>query len=289
MPFIEIQYLKGDTPIHRLHPFVKLVFVMVITIVAALFTHPLALVALCVGILLVARTARIPRRKFRYMWVVVWVGVFLVTIQGVWFTSFGAMGRAAFESHTIFYLWPAWAPGGPSAPFSAEGALFGLSLGLRFAAIALAFPIFVITTHPSDLITALAEIRIGPRRIPYNLIFAFATAFRLVPTVSDQFDRTYDAQRSRGVELENKNPVKGIMATVPLFVPVLTAAMLRAQDLTLALETRAFGAQGSRTFLHELSWHTMDTLVTLLLVAALVVSWVLTNRYGVGILPFAPQ
>jgi energy-coupling factor transport system permease protein len=223
------------------------------------------------------------------MKIVFWVGVFLVVVQGVWFTSFGAMGRAEFESHTLFYVWPSFLPGGPAIPFSAEGAIFGLSLGLRFAAIALAFPLFVITTHPSDLVTALAAVRVRDRRIPYNLIFAFATAFRLVPMVSEQFDRTYDAQRARGVELEGRNFAQAIRSTVPLFVPVLTRSMLHAQDLTLALETRAFGSQNSRTHMHEVHATWADYIVAAALVLATIGAWYATSVLGFGVLPFAPQ
>jgi energy-coupling factor transport system permease protein len=137
-----------------------------------------------------------------------------------------------------------------------------LSLGLRLAAIALAFPILVMATHPSDLATALAEIRIGSWRIPYNLIFVFTSALRYIPTISREFDHTIDAQHSRGVEFEGYNIVNQVRAAMPLFVPVLTSSLVRAQDLTIALETRAFGATGERTFGHEVRWRPVDWAVS---------------------------
>ncbi len=152
----------------------------------------------------------------------------------------------------------------------------------------MALPLFVITTHPSDLITALAEIRVRGRRIPYNLIFIFATAFRFLPLVSTQFDRTYDSQRTRGVSFETRNPARKMRTLVPLFVPVLTSSMIQAQNLTLALETRAFGADNERTFMHEVHWKRLDTLIAVAVALLLIAAWFASSVLGLGLLPYTP-
>jgi len=240
MPVIEIEYFKAETPVHRLHPFTKLTFELAVFLIAAVFNAPAYLGALIAAVIGVIVLARIPLRKFRYMRVVAYVVAFLILTQAIWFTSFGDFGGVAGRTwHTLFYLWPAGLPGGPKAPFVLEGAIYGLSLGLRLLAISLAFPILIMTTHPSDLVTALAEIRVGRWRIPQNLIFVLTSALRYVPTVSREFDHTLDAQRARGVEFEGYNLVSQVRAAVPLFVPVLTSSLVHAQDLTIALETRA--------------------------------------------------
>ena len=180
MPFIEIEYFKADTPIHRLHPFTKILFEIVVFVIAAVLNAPLYMLVVILAIVGIISLAHIPARKFRYMWIVAYIVFFLIVTQGVWFTSFGDFGdvEAEFEWHTLFHLWPVWAPGGPRVPFVLEGAIYGLALGLRFVAISLAFPLLVIATHPSDLVTSLARLRIGSWKIPYNLIFVFTTALR---------------------------------------------------------------------------------------------------------------
>ena len=290
MPVIEIEYFKAETPIHRLHPFTKIIFELAIFVIAAMFNEPAYLGGLIVGVFAVIALARIPIRKFRYMRVVAFIVVFMVVTQALWFTSFGDFGGVTGRQwHTLFYLWPAWAPGGPSVPFVLEGAIYGLSLGMRVTAIALAFPILIMTTHPSDLVTALAEIRIGHWRIPYNLIFVLTSGLRYVPTVSREFDHTLDAQRARGVEFEGINPVQQVRAAVPLFVPVLTSSLVHAQDLTIALETRAFGATDQRTFIREVRFRLTDWVVCLLLVALTVGCAWAALHWKVGILPYTPQ
>ena len=290
MPVIEIEYIRGDTVIHRLHPFTKLAFELAVFVIAAVFNAPLYLLGLIAVDLLVIGLARIPLRKFRYMRVVAYVVAFLVLTQAIWFTSFGDFGGlGGFEWHTLFHLWPAWAPGGPRVPFVLEGAVYGLSLGLRLVAISLAFPILIMTTHPGDLVTALAGVRLGGWRIPPNLIFVFTSALRYVPTVSREFDHTIDAQRARGVEFEKGTLVSQVRAAMPLFVPVITSSLIRAQDLTIALETRAFGANDQRTFLREVRFSWGDVVVCGLLAAITVVCLVAGWHFGLGLLPYTPS
>lgn len=289
MPVIDIEYHPADTPVHRLHPFTKLAFELAVFIIAAVFNQPLYLLALIAVDLALIALARVPLHKFRYMRVVAYVVLFLMFTQAIWFTSFGDFGgRSDFEWRTLFHLWPAWAPGGPRVPIVFEGALYGFSLGLRLVAISLAFPLLIMATHPGDLVTALAGVRVGRWRIPPNLIFVFTSALRYVPTVSREFDHTIDAQRSRGVEFEGGNIVTQVRAAMPLFVPVLTSSLIRAQDLTIALETRAFGAVDQRTFLREVNFRRRDSVVCLLLAvvtaACVIASW----QFGYGLLPYTP-
>jgi energy-coupling factor transport system permease protein len=285
----EIEYFKSDSLVHRLHPFTKVTFELVLFAVVALFSDIVYQLVVIAAVFGVSRVAQIPVRKFRYMWTVVAIGVFLIFTQGIWFTTFGDFGGVQRDWHTLFYLWPDWAPGGPRVPFVLEGCIYGLSLALRFVAITLAFPILVMTTHPSDLVTALARVRIGTWKIPYSLIFVFATALRYVPTVSRTFSQTIDAQRTRGVVFEGWNVFGRVRASVPLLVPVIVSSMVHAQDLTIALETRAFGSPNERTFVHEVFWRRADTLVTLAIVLLGALCIFAEVRWGFGRLPFAPS
>lgn len=290
MPVIEIEYFKAESPIHRLHPFTKIIFELAIFAIAAVFNEPAYLAALIAAVLIVIAVARIPLRKFRYMRVVAFAVAFMVVTQALWFTSFGDFGGVSGQQwHTLFYVWPAWAPGGPAIPFVLEGAIYGLSLGMRVTAISLAFPILIMTTHPSDLVTALAAIRIGHWRIPYNLIFVLTSGLRYVPTVSREFDHTLDAQRARGVEFEGGNLIQQVRSAVPLFVPVLTSSLVRAQDLTIALETRAFGATEQRTFIREVRFQAVDWVACALLIVLAGVCVIAVWQYGLGVLPYTPR
>lgn len=284
---IDITYVKRDSILHRLHPLAKVAFEFCVFIVAAVFTSPVFLLGMIVVCLGLIALGKLPWHKFRYMRFIVVVAAILVATQAVWFTSFGDYGGRHLHDHILFYLIPGWIGGEPRVPVVWEGIVWGSVLSLRLATIALAFPLLVMTTHPSDLIVALTDLHVGNRRIPYSLVFAFATALRFVPTVSAQFDRTVDAQRARGVEMDGYNVVRRIKAAVPIFVPVLTSSIIHAHDLTLALETRAFGSPVERTVLREVRFNLRDTLVVLGLLALAIVAIGLAHL-GYGQLSFAP-
>jgi energy-coupling factor transport system permease protein len=288
VPLIEIEYVHRDSPVHRLHPFVLVAFELCVFVAASVFNHPLVLLGLLAAVAAVIGVAGLPLRRFRYLWVVVAVAAIFVATQGVWFTSFGSLGESDMVAHTLFHLWPDWLPGGPRVPFVLEGAVYGLALGLRFLVIALAFPVLIMTTHPRDLVTALSYVRVGRHRLPDSLIFVFTNALRYVPTISKQFDETRDAQRARGVEFEARNPATRLRATGALLLPVVTSSLVHARDLTLALETRAFGAQGQRTYYHEVRLRRADVVVAALLAGLAVLSVVAARGYGLGQLPYVP-
>ena len=88
MPTIDIQYFKKDTLVHRLHPLTKIIFELSVLVIAAAFNEPLFLAMVILGILGVAALANIPPRKFRYMWVLSYIGAFHGHHPGaIWFTS----------------------------------------------------------------------------------------------------------------------------------------------------------------------------------------------------------
>lgn len=273
MPKIAIEYFKADTCIHRLHPLTKIVFELAVFVVAAVFTDLVFLSAILLIVILTIVMARIPPQRLKYMWVIFGVAAFFIITQGVWFTTLGLFGGRPIKTHILFYLIP---PLGPIKegmfPFTLEGGIYGLSLSLRLLAISLAFPILVMTTHPSDLLLALTKIKILGKRIPYNIAFTFVTALRYVPTISREFDMTIDAQTSRGVEMGGRNPIKSFKAIAPILAPVVVSSMLRAQQLTIALETRAFGTSVDRTFLREVHFRTIDKVLVGLMIAAMIVS-----------------
>ena len=65
--------------------------------------------------------------------------------------------------------------------------------------------------------------------------------------------------------------------------------MLHAQDLTLALETGAFGALPERTFLREVKWQCTDWVISTIPIIVCVTYVVAVTKYDLGTLPYTPQ
>jgi energy-coupling factor transport system permease protein len=119
--------------------------------------------------------------------------------------------------------------------------------------------VMIMTTHPSDLFTSL-----GRLHVPYVLNFMLAMTLQLIPVLQREIGVVMSAQRSRGMKST------GFGAVIPSFVPVFAGAIERVQQLSISLESRAFGSSGHKTSYRRVSVRPMDWLVGILGVALLV-------------------
>ena len=78
-------------------------------------------------------------------------------------------------------------------------------------------------------------------RVPYVVNLMLSMTLQLIPILQREFEIVLSAQRARGMR------GSGFRALLPSFVPVFAGAFQRVQQLTISLESRAFGATGERT------------------------------------------
>jgi energy-coupling factor transport system permease protein len=96
----------------------------------------------------------------------------------------------------------------------------------------------------------------------------------LIPIVQREFMLVLSAQRSRGMK------ATGLGAAVPSIVPVFAGTIERVQQLSMSLESRAFGSKGEKTSLREVRARPTDYLLVLvgLVVTAALTYYLVTNR-----------
>ncbi|HEY7527242.1 MAG TPA: energy-coupling factor transporter transmembrane component T [Candidatus Limnocylindria bacterium] len=124
---------------------------------------------------------------------------------------------------------------------SAEGAVSGVGLGLRLAAIAFSGVLAMATTDPTRLADSLiAQLRVSPR----FAVGALAAA-RLVPVMAVEWQVLTLARRARGVA--GGNPVSSVRILFGKLLALLIGAVRRATRLAAAMEARGFGARRCRT------------------------------------------
>lgn len=140
-----------------------------------------------------------------------------------------------------------------------------LSMTLRFLVLITVFSVFFLTTSPDRLSLALER-----SRVPYELCFAFITAIRFVPVLSEEAQTIMDAQKARGLELEKGNFIKRIRNYLPILLPLIINSIRRSLDLAEAMESRAFGAVKNRTDLYDLRLMRSDYYALTLSAAGLV-------------------
>jgi len=111
----------------------------------------------------------------------------------------------------------------------------------------------IMTTSQKDLV--LGFIRMG---MPYEIGLTLTIALRYIPTLYMLTQTIMDAQKSRGLELEKGNFFQRARNTVPVLIPLIVASIKTAHELSIALESRAFGASKRRTFLYDIKMEMKD-------------------------------
>lgn len=120
--------------------------------------------------------------------------------------------------------------------------LYGIGAGMRISLMIGYGLLFLGCTKVEEFTWALLRIH-----VPYRVAFAFSLSFRLVPTLMNSASTIFEAQRARGLSIEEINPIKRLLNYVPLIIPVFMLSLRKMQLLSFALEARGFGKE-NRTF-----------------------------------------
>ena len=209
-----IDYIPGDTLLHRLNPVAKLALaaaIVVATILANAYPALLGLLALTFAL---AAYAGVAKRLAVLLKVLVPATLIMLLLQ----VALIRTGEPVFLFVTD------------------EGLITGTKVALRLLGVALPLVLMLLVTKPTDLANACVE----KLHIPYRYAFTFTTALRFVPVFSQEMNAIMEAQTARGVEYDTKNPFKKMQLMLPLCVPLLVSSVGKTDATALAAEQRGF-------------------------------------------------
>ncbi len=148
----------------------------------------------------------------------------------------------------------------------------GILISGRFFSLITMSWIFVGTTEPRDLSSALSNLG-----IPYRYSFLLIIAMRFAPIFQFELSNVQQAQKIRGLKID-KN-VRGLIRSVRFTtMPLLYSAMSKVNTLASSMEGRGFGMYDKKTFLHPIRFTLWDAV---LIIALLVFSF---NVYYLNLL-----
>lgn len=218
---LPIAMIPGDSAIHRITPVAKIVWVLGYVVLAFSTQNVLVLAGMALFAFTVGVAAGVTRPLLRGMAILVPIGSSLIALQLI--------------APPVARPWTLVGHIGPLALYS-DGLYYGLVLLGRIVASLIIALVMVMTTHPSDLFTSLARLK-----VPYTLNFMLAMTLQLIPVFEREFGIIMSAQKSRGMK------GTGFSAVLPSFVPVFVGAIERVQQLSISLESRGFGSAGEKT------------------------------------------
>ena len=159
-----------------------------------------------------------------------------------------------------------------------SGLVFGLSTAVRLDTFLATGLLFLATTRVEEVAYALG--RLG---VPYAIGFTLTLSFRLVPLFFEAAHTIVQAQRCRGLRMDEGNVVVRLRRFAPVVVPVFIGALRRADRMAMALELRGFNSGRPRTTYLRATVGRRD-LVALVLAGGIATTYLWLWAHGMGLL-----
>ena len=270
-------YQPRNTLIEKLDPRARLIaYLCFLTSVLLLWDARILLLfaALAVGITVLSRA---PWKALRRAWTL--IGPFIILYAGLAMLTGRADPGSSTTDRILFSAQAdttilGWRP---ALSISLEQVFYGLSQLTRIFSIASLTILIPFTFDP-----ALYGITFRRLGLPDKLAFIMDLTMRFAPSLKRDFALTLDAQRARGYELDSRRSslTQRIRRVAPLLVPVVIHSIVAGEEVTDAMDLRAFGA-GPRTWLRELACAPRDYIV-IAGSAALLAASALASAAGFG-------
>ncbi|MCK5127062.1 MAG: energy-coupling factor transporter transmembrane protein EcfT [candidate division Zixibacteria bacterium] len=167
-----------------------------------------------------------------------------------------------------------------SFSISKTAVLMAITFSMRILIFVLSTFLISLTTSPmavsEGIISLIKPLRLV--KIPvYDLGMILFIALRFIPVLSSEMEMIRKAQYIRGVSFSGKW-MERVKNSVSLVVPVFFSALRRADDLSIAIETRGYKSGQPRSSLRPLKFSVSDILVLSLIVIVLSV-YIIWSRW----------
>lgn len=252
------QTVERDSIFTRIDFRPKMVVILVITVLAFFWESPLLNLIMAALILIGCVLAGV-RWSFIKLVFSIMIPFFILLLL-----THGFLNEAqiyAYGGPTVLFAFPEgwWLIGGGKLIW--EGLLYGLVMVFKTVTLILVVPLGIFTTDINNVIVGMVR-----ARIPYKIAFIFSSTMRFVPLLFGEIQSIIEAQRLRGLAMENMGLVKRLRVYAKVAIPLILGAIVKSQQLEVVLQSKAFSGSPERTFLHESVLRPVDKAV---IVAAL--------------------
>ena len=225
-------HIKRDSFIHNLNPLTKLVLTLTLILIA--FTFP-------------------------WYWtphLLVIVAIIPLSLLGKVFREFSVTAlRLILPAAGFLFLMQAFfQPVGSDVIFkfyfldvTQESLMFAFRNAMRVFVMVSAFTLFLVTTHPSELMSDLTR-----RGLPGQFSYVIISTLQILPQIIAKSQTIIAAQRSRGLDTESSF-FKRAGSLIPLIGPLVFGSLMEVEERAIAIEARGFTSKNSKTSLHEIS------------------------------------
>ena len=267
-------YYEKNSPIHKLDPRTKLLF-MIAFIVCIFLATDIYAYALLIGItLLSVFVSRVP-----ILMVIKGLKpiVIIVIITGI-LNIFWTDGTTVVAQWTVI-------PDFWTITFYKESLIRAGVLALRIVILMACTSLyFSYTTTPIELTDGI-ETGLSPLKkikVPvHEFAMMMTIALRFIPTLVDETTKIMNAQKARGADFSSGGLIKRAKALIPIIIPLFVSSFRRADELATAMECRCYRGGVGRTRMKVLKMKVKDY-VFILLTGGMIAGVILLNIYAKG-------
>ncbi|TQR17728.1 energy-coupling factor transporter transmembrane component T family protein [Psychrobacillus soli] len=257
------QYMETNSVFHRLDPRTKILslFIIMLSFLMLKTATSFTIVSLFVfGILMLSK---IP------------FPVFMKGLKPILFIlTFTFVYNVLLTKGNVIWSWS-------FIDVTAEGLQNGVRFVWRIILLVLLASILTLTTKPLELASGLEKLLapLSKFHVPVEQFsLMIVIAIRFIPTILQELDRIILAQKARGHDIVHLPLVKRMLAYIPILIPLLFTTIQRAEQLTYAIDARAYGKGKGRTAYKLLQFQQIDYVVGM--IAVLFVITVIIIRLG---------
>jgi len=261
-------YVPEESPIYRTHPFVRVFFLLVVSLFPMCIAAPEWNFILVILVILLMRYSRIDLATLRFyvpvsmsMGSIILISYILVSGHHPEFIQLASLGPIR-----IYF----------------ERIRDAIVVYLRVLPMIFITVFFLSTSRERDIIVAMRSIR-----VPFVITYLTAMALRAAGMVMEDFSIVRQAEQARGYDPVGKPIAYKLKQWVMYMVPLFALSLRRADEFSNALVARGYNFTGvlkapkrADYVLTHYRFHASDAAIIILLSGALVALMVLRYRYG---------
>lgn len=257
------QFLPGNSPVHRLDPRAKILFLIALIVYIFITSNYFSLAVVGVFIILIMLLTGISVKLYLKSMKMI---LFIVLFTGI-INLFYGRGEPLVQFGFL--------------TITEAGINNAIFVAVRIALLIIASSVLTFTTSPTDLTDAIERL-LKPLTIfhvkVHEIAMMMTIALRFVPTLLEETDKIMSAQKARGADMESGGLAKRVKAIVPVLIPLFVSAFRRAYELATAMECRCYQGGTGRTRMKSLHFGRVD-FVSLLVCLIILAGVILCNVF----------
>ncbi len=247
-------YIKRDSALHFLNPLTKIILALSIILVSIFspwyWTSHILFLAVIVPFSFVGKVAR---EYFSSAIRLIIPAAGFIFLMQAFFQPIG--------DTIIFQFW--------FLDITQESLLFAFRIATRITVMISAFTLFLLTTHPSELMSDLTR-----RGLPPQFAYVIISTLQILPQMQAKAQTIISAQQSRGLDTDSTF-LKRVGSVLPLVGPLVFGSLVEVEERAIAIEARGFTSRKIKTSLYEIPDHSSDKIIRWVLIILVIISIVL--------------